>query len=396
MPDNEYAFILPFAHRPLARLLALATVAGCALSACGNRSAAGAPPAVKPPEVSVTTLKAQRIDIVDDLSGRLSSVEVADVRPQVDGILTKRLFVEGSTVQAGEPLYQLDAASYQAAYDTALGTLQKAIATSNAADVTAQRYQELFQIKSVSAQDVENYTAAAAEARADIATDRGSLETARVNLARTRIVAPISGKIGKSAVTVGALVASGQSTALTTIQSMDTLYLDVTRSSTEALRLSKAIASGALKPGTSKVTVQTEDGATYAHTGTLLFSDVTVDQTTGSITLRASIPNPEHQLLPGMFVQAQLDEGEQDAILVPQTLVNRGAGGTSTVLVVNAGNVIESRTVIAEKAHGNDWIVTQGLRAGERIATDNLQIVSAGMKVSPVEGDAQAQLAKGD
>lgn len=340
------------------------------------------------------TLKAQRIDIVDDLSGRLSSVEVADVRPQVDGIVTKRLFVEGSTVKAGQPLYQLDAASYQAAYDTALGTLQKAIATSKAADVTAKRYQELFKIKSVSAQDVENYAAAADEARADIVTDRGSLETARVNLARTRIVAPISGKIGKSAVTVGALVTSGQSTALTTIQSMDTLYLDVTRSSTEALRLSKAIASGALKPGTSKVTVQTEDGATYAHTGTLLFSDVTVDQTTGSITLRASIPNPEHQLLPGMFVQAQLDEGEQDAILVPQTLVNRGAGGTSTVLVVNAQNVVESRTVTADTAHGNDWIVTRGLRAGERIATDNLQVVSAGMKVSPVERDAQAQLAK--
>ncbi|MCG7403327.1 efflux RND transporter periplasmic adaptor subunit [Caballeronia zhejiangensis] len=397
MPDNEYAFAPPFAHAPLARMLALVAAAAFALSACGEKSAAaGAPPAANAPEVSVMTLKAQRIDIVDDLSGRLSSVEVADVRPQVDGIVTKRLFVEGSTVKAGQPLYQLDAASYQAAYDTALGTLQKAIATSKAADVTAKRYQELFKIKSVSAQDVENYAAAADEARADIVTDRGSLETARVNLARTRIVAPISGKIGKSAVTVGALVTSGQSTALTTIQSMDTLYLDVTRSSTEALRLSKAIASGALKPGTSKVTVQTEDGATYAHTGTLLFSDVTVDQTTGSITLRASIPNPEHQLLPGMFVQAQLDEGEQDAILVPQTLVNRGAGGTSTVLVVNAQNVVESRTVTADTAHGNDWIVTRGLRAGERIATDNLQAVSAGMKVSPVERDAQAQLAKGD
>ncbi|WP_321801409.1 efflux RND transporter periplasmic adaptor subunit [Caballeronia sp. J97] len=397
MPDNDYAFIPPFAFHPLARLVALVTAAAFALSACGEKSAAaGVPPAAKPPEVSVTTLKAQRIDIVDDLSGRLSSVEVADVRPQVDGIVTKRLFVEGSTVKAGQPLYQLDAASYQAAYDTALGTLQKAIATSKAADVTAKRYQELFKIKSVSAQDVENYVAAADEARAEIVTDRGSLETARVNLARTRIVAPIGGKIGKSAVTVGALVTSGQSTALTTIQSMDTLYLDVTRSSTEALRLSKAIASGVLKPGASKVTVQTEDGATYAHAGTLLFSDVTVDQTTGSITLRASIPNPGHQLLPGMFVQAQLDEGEQDAILVPQTLVSRGAGGTSTVLVVNAQNVVESRNVSADTAHGNDWIVTRGLRAGERIATDNLQTVSAGMKVSPVERDADTKLANGD
>jgi membrane fusion protein, multidrug efflux system len=374
------------------RLIALASFAVFALSACHDQSASAAPvnADASAPQVTVTTLQPQHIDIVDDLSGRLSSVEVADVRPQVDGIVQKRLFVEGASVKAGQALYQLDAASYQAAYDTARGTLQKAIATSRAADITAKRYQELLKIKGVSEQDVENYLAAADEARAEIVTDRGTLETARVNLARTRIVAPISGKIGKSSVTAGALVTSDQTTALATIQSMDTLYLDVTRSSTEALRLQKAIASGKLQAGSSQVTVQTEDGATYPHAGKLLFSDVTVDATTGSITLRALIPNPEHELMPGMFVQAKLDEGEQDALLVPQALVNRGSGGTATVLVVNAQNVVESRTVSADQAHGTDWIVTSGLHAGDRIATDNVQAISAGMKVTPVLADKGA------
>jgi membrane fusion protein (multidrug efflux system) len=351
-----------------------------------------------PPQVAVNTLRAQRIPMVDDLSGRLSSTELADVRPQVDGIVQKRLFVEGSTVKQGQPLYQLDAASYQAAYDTARGTLQKAIATSKAADVTAQRYKELLKIKGVSEQDVENYLAAADEARAEIVTDRGALETARVNLARTRIVAPIAGKIGKSAVTAGALVTSDQTTALATIQSMDTLYLDVTRSSADALRLTKAVAAGTLQTSTSEVTVETEDGAPYPHPGTLLFSDVTVDPTTGSITLRALIPNPEHQLLPGMYATARLNEGERDVVLVPQTLVSRSSGGVSTVLVVNAQNVVESRKVSTGDAYGSDWVVSGGLRAGERIAIDNLQTLSPGMRVAPVERAAAdtAALAKGD
>lgn len=371
-----------------------------ALGGCSDPSASAAPPSANamPPQVAVNTLRAQRIPMVDDLSGRLSSTELADVRPQVDGIVQKRLFVEGSTVKQGQPLYQLDAASYQAAYNTALGTLQKAIATSKAADVTAQRYKELLKIKGVSEQDVENYLAAADEARAEIVTDRGALETARVNLARTRIVAPIAGKIGKSAVTEGALVTSDQTTALATIQSMDTLYLDVTRSSADALRLTKAVAAGTLQTSTSEVTVQTEDGAPYPHPGKLLFSDVTVDPTTGSITLRALVPNPEHQLLPGMYVTARVNEGERDAVLVPQTLVSRSSGGVSTVLVVNAQNVVESRKVSTGDAYGSDWVVSGGLRAGERIAIDNLQTLSAGMRVAPVERAAAdtAALAKGD
>jgi membrane fusion protein (multidrug efflux system) len=371
-----------------------------ALGGCRDQSASAAPPSANapPPQVTVNTLRTQRIPMVDDLSGRLSSTEMADVRPQVDGIVQKRLFVEGSTVKQGQPLYQLDAASYQAAYDTALGTLQKAIATSKAADVTAQRYKELLTIKGVSEQDVENYLAAADEARADIVTDRGALETARVNLARTRIVAPIAGKIGKSTVTAGALVTSDQTTALATIQSMDTLYLDVTRSSADALRLTKAVAAGTLQTSTSEVEVQTEDGASYPHPGKLLFSDVTVDPTTGSITLRALIPNPEHQLLPGMYVTARLNEGERDAVLVPQTLVSRGSGGVSTVLVVNAQNVVESRKVTTGDAYGSDWVVSGGLRAGERIPIDNLQALSAGMRVAPVESAAAntTALAKGD
>lgn len=338
------------------------------------------------------TLQSRRIDVTDDLSGRLSATEVAQVMPQVGGIVLKRLFVEGATVKAGQPLYQLDPASYQAAYDTARGTLLSAIATSKAADITAKRYQDLFTIKGVSQQDVDNYVAAAEEDKANVVSDRGSLETAAVNLRRTRILAPISGQIGESSVTAGALVTADQTTALATIQALDNLYLDVTRSSTEALRLTKAIASGRVTPGTSVVTVQTEDGATYAHPARLLFSDVTVNPTTGSITLRALVPNPRHELLPGMYVQARLDEGSRDVILVPQTLVTRGSGGTSTMFVVDANDTVQSRAVTTNDAYGSDWIVSSGLRAGDRIVADSTQTIAAGTKVTPVE-QAAAQSA---
>lgn len=356
------------------------------LSACNDASNAGAAPdaARAPLKVTVRTLQATQIDMIDDLSGRLSATQVAEVRPQVDGVVLERLFTEGSTVKAGQALYRLDPASYQASYDTARGTLAKAQATARAADITAKRYQALLQIKGVSQQDVENYVAAADEAHADVVADQGTLETARVNLQRTRIVAPISGKIGASSVTAGALVSNDQTTALATIQSMDQMYLDVSRSSAEALRLQKAVAAGQIKPDSVAVTLTTEDGATYGHTGRLLFSDVTVDATTGSVTLRSLFPNPEHLLLPGMFVHASFSEGKQAAILVPQNLVSRGSSSVSRVLVVDANDTVQSRQVSADTAYGNQWIVSKGLQAGDRIVMDNLQSVSAGMHVQPV------------
>jgi membrane fusion protein, multidrug efflux system len=360
------------------------------VAACGKSSGDG-PPHAATPSVTVRTLKPSHIEIIDDLSGRLSATQVSDVRPQVDGVVQKRLFEEGSTVKAGQALYQIDPASYQATYENARGTLAKAEATARAADITAKRYQALYQVKGVSQQDVENYAATAEEARADVIADRGSLESARVNLSRTLIVAPIGGRIGKSTYTAGALVTADQTTALSTIQAIDEMYLDVTRSSAEALRLQKAISSGQLNAGNVAVTLTTEDGETYPYQGRLLFTDITVDSTTGSVTLRSVFPNPKHELLPGMFVHATFSEGSQDgALLVPQSVVNRGSSGTSSVLVVDANNKVESRDVVADTAYGNQWIVKSGLKAGDRIVLDNLQSLNVGMQVQPVEETANA------
>ncbi|MDE1181104.1 efflux RND transporter periplasmic adaptor subunit [Paraburkholderia sp.] len=390
--------VVAFAASHLPRLPRLTLPALCvamvfSVAACSKSSNdAAQKPAT--PTVSVKTLHAARIEIIDDLSGRLSATQVSDVRPQVDGVITKRLFVEGSTVKAGQPLYQLDPASYQASYDNARGTLAKAEATARAADITAKRYQALLQVKGVSQQDVENYVAAADEARADVVADRGLLETARINLERTQIVAPISGRIGKSSYTAGALVTADQTTALSTIQSIDEMYLDVTRSSAEALRLQKAISSGQLKPGDVAVTLTTEDGEPYPNTGRLLFTDITVDSTTGSVTLRSVFPNPKHELLPGMFVHAKFSEGSQDsAILVPQNLVTRGSSGASTVLVVDQSNTVQSRSVVADTAYGDQWVVKSGLKDGDRVVLDNLQTVNAGSKVQPVEQTQAASTA---
>jgi membrane fusion protein (multidrug efflux system) len=359
------------------------------LSACGRET--DHPPKSEPMQVTVYTVKPQDIEISETLSGRLSATEVSDVRPQIDGIIQKRLFSEGAFVYKGQPLYQIDPATYKAAYDTAYGTLLKAQATYDAAAITAKRYQALSKINGVSAQDVENYDAAAAEDRADVLSDKASLETARINLQRTRILAPISGKIGVSSYTEGALVTSGQTTALSTIQAIDTMYLDVTRTSLEGLRLRQEMASGTLQAGDISVQLILEDGSAYGELGHLLFSDVTVDPTTGSVTIRSVFPNPNHVLLPGMFVQAKLNEGTQkSALLIPQNVVTRGSDGTSTVFVVDSNNRVTSKKVMANTAYGNDWIVTSGLKAGDRVLTSGLQQVSAGSQVSPIDERADA------
>ncbi len=370
-------------HRTTVPVLAFTLL----LCACGRSADAGketgAPEAT---EVRVITVHGQDIQITDELSGRLSAIEVADVRPQVDGIVQKRLFVEGQTVQAGQPLYQLDAASYQATYDTDVGTLAKARATYRAAEITAQRYRALLKIKGVSAQDAENFIAAADEAKGDVMADEGALEAARVNLQRTRILAPISGTIGKSTVTAGALVTADQTTALSTIQSLDQMYLDVTRPSIEGLRLRKALTSGQLQNHAPTVQLILEDGSVYAQAGKVLFSDVTVDPITGSITLRSVFPNAEHDLLPGMFVRATFSEGTQHAaILVPQQVVTRRSDGQATVWVVDAKRHVRQRFVTATQPYRNQWVVMNGLQAGERVVTSDGDGLSDGAKVNPVE-----------
>nr|WP_322045214.1 efflux RND transporter periplasmic adaptor subunit [Paraburkholderia sp. J67] len=347
-----------------------------------------------PAEVGVQTIAPQRLVMTAELSGRLSALKVSDVRPQIGGIVQKRLFTEGADVKAGQVLYQIDPASYQAAYDTARGTLLKARATLASAKTKADRYTDLVKIKAVSQQDYDDAVAAVREDEADVVADEASLESARVNLDRTRITAPISGRIGASSVTEGALVTSEQTTALATIQAFDQMYLDVTRSSSEWLKLRRALASGQLKragENGAQLSLTLEDGTAYAHDGVLQFSGITVDSTTGSVTLRAIFPNPERELLPGMFVRAKLDEGEDDrAILVPQIAVMRGSDSQASVYVVDAASKVRQVNVKADTAYGDQWIVTDGLHAGDRVVTSGLQSVHVGAAVKVVDEHAGA------
>lgn len=345
-------------------------------------------------EVGVQTVQPTHIVLTTELSGRLSSLKMSDVRPQISGIVQKRLFVEGSDVKAGQQLYQIDPASYQASYDEARGTLAKAKATLASAKTKADRYVDLVKIKAVSQQDYDDAIAAVREDEADVIADQASLESARVNLDRTRITAPISGRIGASSVTEGALVTSDQTTALATIHAFDQMYLDVTRSSAEWLKLRRALASGKLKrsgENGAEVSLVLEDGTAYAHTGTLQFSGISVDTTTGSVTLRAIFPNPERELLPGMFVRAKLEEGADDnAILVPQIAVTRGSDGQASVYVVDASSTVRQASVKADDAYGDQWIVTDGLHSGERVVVSGLQGVSVGAKVKVAADTASA------
>lgn len=366
------------------RRLAAALVCSSAILIAGCQRHGAEMPVAQSVDVGVKTLAPQRIVMTAELSGRLSSLKVSDVRPQIGGIVQKRLFVEGSDVKAGQVLYQIDPATYQATYDQARGTLAKAQATLASAKTKADRYAQLVKINAVSAQDNDDAIAAVREDEADVLADRASLESARINLGYTRITAPISGRIGASSVTEGALVTADQTTALATIHAYDEMYLDVTRSSADWLRLRQAFASGRLKRAGTGAAVQLvmEDGTPYAHAGVLQFSGITVDATTGSVTLRMIFPNPEGELLPGMFVRAQLDEGESaSALLVPQLAVTRASDGGASVWVVDASGHAKQVAVRADSAYGDQWIVTSGLKAGDRVIVSGLQKVQAGVAV---------------
>ena len=370
-----------------ALLAATVAAATLMLAACGDNAPHGPPQTT--PEVGVETIKPHTVVSNTELSGRLSAIRVAEVRPQVEGIIRKRLFTEGSQVAAGAVLYQIDATSYQATYDQAIGTLAKAVATANAAQTKATRYAELSKIQGVSRQDYDDAVAALEEARADVLADRAALKTAAINLGYTKVVAPISGRIGKSNVTEGALVTAEQTTALATVQATSEMYLDVTRSSADWLRLQKEFASGQLQPSGADgavVHLVMEDGSTYARAGKLLFSDITVDATTGSVTLRCVFPNPDGVLLPGMFVRARLEEGvNHQAITVPQIAVSRASDGSASVLTVGADNKVAQTPVTADTASGSDWIVTIGLKAGDRVIVSGSQQARTGAVVKPVE-----------
>ncbi|MCC3740052.1 efflux RND transporter periplasmic adaptor subunit [Rouxiella badensis] len=374
---------------PLAVVLML--TGGLALTGCNDKKTEQG--AAKAPEVGVVTLKAAPLNVTTELPGRTSAYRIAEVRPQVSGIILKRNFVEGSEVKAGTSLYQIDPAPYQATYDSAKGDLAKAQASAQIAHVTVNRYKPLLGTNYISKQDYDTANSTALQADASVVAAKAEVETARINLAYTKVITPISGRIGKSSVTEGALVTSSQTDALATVQQLDPIYVDVTQSSNDFLRLKQELADGTLKQenGKAKVTLILDNGKEYQQPGTLEFSDVTVDETTGSITLRAVFPNTQDFLLPGMFVRARLDEGvNNNALLVPQQGITRNPRGDATAMVVGADNKVELRTVTTTQAIGDKWVVTDGLKPGDKIIVTGLQKIRPGVQVTAQEVDQNA------
>ncbi|HEY0818116.1 MAG TPA: efflux RND transporter periplasmic adaptor subunit [Rhizobacter sp.] len=374
---------------PLPRSLRTSTfllLAVAWLSACQDKPEA--PARAAPAEVGVITVSAQDVPLQLDLPGRVSASQVAEIRPQVGGLVLKRLFTEGSVVKAGQPLYQLDPSSFEAERASAAAALQKAEAALAAARVRAARDAELLRADALSRQAADDSAAAARQAEADVAVARAALDAARVQLQRTRIVAPIGGRIELSTVTAGALVTANQEQALTTIQQLDPVHVDIVQSSTELLALRRQL------DGTSasrQVTLVLEDGSVHAQPATLQFSGVTVDRGTGTVTLRAVAPNPRAALMPGMAVQARLVAGiDRGVILVPQQGVTRTATGDATALVVGAGNKVERRRLQLARAVGNQWLVASGLAVGDRLIVEGLQRARPEQVVTPVASSASA------
>ncbi|MBV6790654.1 efflux RND transporter periplasmic adaptor subunit [Xanthomonas euvesicatoria] len=365
------------------RLLLLAA-ATTLMAACSSRQ----PPQMPQTQVGVQTLKAQRLAVDQTLSGRTVAYVTSDVRPQVGGILRKRLFTEGQDVQAGQVLYEIDPASYQAAYDTARGDLAQAEAAVLSARPKAQRYQTLVGLDAVSKQDGDDALATLRSNQAAVVAAKASLQTARINLDYTRITAPVSGRIGTSSYTPGALVSAGQSEVLATINQLDPIYVDVTQSSAQLLQLRRQLDTGQLKAvdGKAEVTLQLEDGSTYAHSGTLEVVDAAVDTATGTVKLRAVVPNPERVLLPGMYVTAKLSMAvDEQAILVPQQAISRNSKGQAVAMVVGSDNKVAQRVLTTGDAIGDKWVVRQGLKAGDKVIVQGLQKASVGAEVRAVE-----------
>lgn len=367
---------------------------GILMTGCGKKTPASPPSG--PPEVGVVVIQPQRVTLTSELPGRTSAHLIAEVRPQVGGIIQKRLFTEGSDVRAGQVLYQIDPATYQAAFASARAAQARSEAALVPARLKEQRFRDLVKIKAVSQQDYDDANAALMQAEADLASSKAAVETARINLAYTRVTAPISGRIGRSAVTEGALVTASQTAALATIQQLSSMYVDVTQSSAEMLRLKQNLASGLLKndmPGQARVRLLLEDGSSYPLPGILKFSEVTVDQSTGSITLRAVFANPKQALLPGMFVRAILEEGvNEQAILVPQRGVTRKPDGSAAVMVVNAQDKAEQRVIKVARTVSDYWLVSEGLKAGDRVILEGLQKAKPGtpVKVMPFGSNPNA------
>ncbi len=357
------------------------------LGGCGSgQGQQGGPPPV--PEVATVTVQPQSVELTTELPGRTSPYLVAEIRPQVNGIIKKRLFREGSDVKAGQLLYQIDPAPFQAALDSARASLGKAQANLPSIRLRAERYQELLADKAVSRQDLDDAAAAVNQARAEIEDWKAQVEGARINLGYTKVTAPISGRIGKSSLTDGALVTAYQPAALATIQQLDPIYVDVSQSSAELLRLKRHLEAGRLSADDKngrKVRILLEDGTPYPLEGRLQFRDITVDQATGSFTLRIVVPNPKHLLLPGMFVRGVVQEGiAEQAILVPQQGVSRTPKGDPVALVVDESAKVQQRQLTLNRAIGDKWLVSSGLSAGDRLIVEGMMNLRPGAAVKAV------------
>lgn len=364
---------------------------GAWLTGCGHPK--GQPPT---PEVAVAVMAPQRVVLSNELPGRVSAFLVAEVRPQVNGIIQKRAFTEGSEVKAGDLLYQIDPAPYQAALASAEAALARARANLPAAQARAERNRQLIEVHAISKQELDDSVASEKQAEAEVQSCRAAVESARINLGYTRVVAPIAGRIGKSSVTVGALSTAYQGQALTTIQKLDTVYVDSPQSTAYLLKLKHNLAAGKILGNSAQTPVKLllEDGTPYAQTGQLKFSDVSVDPTTGSVTLRMVFPNASRTLLPGMYVRAVVAEGVADqAILAPQQGVSRNPKGEAVALVVDGSGKVEQRFLKVDRSVGNAWLVTEGLRAGDRLIVEGLQNVRAGMKVNVAAGAPKVAIA---
>ncbi|WP_354676396.1 efflux RND transporter periplasmic adaptor subunit [Citrobacter portucalensis] len=350
------------------------------ITACDNK------PAVKTamePEVGVVTLAPSSVNIKSELPGRALAFEIAEIRPQVGGIIIKRNFVEGDKVSKGESLYQIDPAPLQARLDSAKGALAKAQATANNVRLTLNRQSALIKSNYVSRQDYDTTRTQLNEAQANVAVAKADLEQATINLRYANVTSPIDGISGKSSVTVGALATANQENALVTVQRLDPIYVDLTQSVQDFLRLKEEKANGQIAQQQGKIPVELmlENGKPYRHIGTLEFSDPAVDETTGSVTLRAVFPNPEGEILPGMYVTALLDEGsQQNVLMVPQQGITHNEQGKATALILDQENVVQLREINAVKAVGNQWLVTAGLRPGDRVIVSGLQRIRPGIK----------------
>lgn len=366
----------------IAIFTAAATLAGCDFDSNGQSKAS-----VRP-EVGVVTLHPRNVAIASELPGRIVASLVAEVRPQVAGIIQKRLFQEGGEVAEGAPLYQIDAAPYRAAHDSAVAALRKAEATVPSAQAKVERYQGLIKKNAVSAQDLEEAVAALTQARADVATAQANVASAKINLDYTTIKAPIGGRADKSSLTQGALMTAGQADTLTTIRTLDPIYVDLTRSSAALLDLRQAIDEGRIRSSERKadVKLKLENGWVYPMTGRLEFTEAKVSQTTGTATVRAVFPNPKRLLLPGMYARAIVEEGAAPgAFLVPQRAVVRNVRGQATALVLGKDDKIEERVLSIGRTVGNNWLVTAGLDDGDRVVVEGLQLVRAGQQATGLE-----------